>query len=126
MLGLDGVATPTEGMDYYEFRVDGRGVGGLMPMIGDMWPDDLPNHWMVYFAVDDTDAIAARCVELGGQAPVPPTDIPPGRFAVLTDPQGGHLLGPAHERGDAGPGRRLRPTRPWLIRASRGTRPGRR
>jgi predicted enzyme related to lactoylglutathione lyase len=89
VLGLDGVATPTDGMDYYEFRVDGRGVGGLMPMIGDMWPDDLPNHWMIYFAVEDTDAIAARCVELGGQAPVPPSDIPPGRFAVLSDPQGG-------------------------------------
>jgi predicted enzyme related to lactoylglutathione lyase len=91
VLGLDGVHTPTDGMDYCEFRVDGRSVGGLMPMVGDMWPDEIPNHWMVYFAVDDADATAARCVELGGQAPVPPTDIPPGRFAVLTDPQGGHF-----------------------------------
>lgn len=91
VFGLEGVATPSGDMGYYEFRVDGRGVGGLMPMVGDMWPDDLPNHWMVYFAVDDADAVAARCVELGGQAPVPPTDIPPGRFAVLNDPQGGHF-----------------------------------
>lgn len=28
-----------------------RAVGGLMPMEGDIWPPDLPNHWMVYFAV---------------------------------------------------------------------------
>lgn len=91
VFGMEGVATPSDGMDYYEFRVDGRGVGGLMPMVGDMWPDDMPNHWMVYFAVDDTDATAARCTELGGQVPVPPMDIPPGRFAVLTDPQGGHF-----------------------------------
>ena len=38
----------------------GRGPvsGGLMPMVGDMWPADLPSHWMTYFAVDDADASA--------------------------------------------------------------------
>jgi predicted enzyme related to lactoylglutathione lyase len=78
------------GGEYYELQLPGgRAVGGLMPMVGDMWPPDLPNHWMVYFAVQDTDATVARCLELGGEAPVPPTDIPPGRFAVLRDPQGG-------------------------------------
>ncbi len=76
--------------DYYELQLaSGRTVAGLMPMVGEMWPAEIPNHWMVYFAVDDTDATAARCVELGGQVSVPPTDIPPGRFAVLNDPQGG-------------------------------------
>ncbi len=78
------------GMDYYGFHTaSGRDVGGLMPMVGEMWPPELPNHWMVYFAVADTDATAARCTALGGQVSVPPTDIPPGRFAVLNDPQGG-------------------------------------
>lgn len=95
VVGLEGhrvADAATDGFDYYELRLpDGTGVGGLMPMVGDMWPPDIPNHWMVYFQVTDTDAIAARCVELGGQAPVPPTDIPPGRFAVLNDPQGGHF-----------------------------------
>ena len=76
-------------VDYYELqRADGTTVGGLMPMIGDVWPADLPNHWMVYFAVEDTDSSAARCTELGGQVCVPPTDIPVGRFAVLNDPDG--------------------------------------
>jgi predicted enzyme related to lactoylglutathione lyase len=63
-------------------------VGGMMPMVGDMWPAELPAHWMVYFAVADTDATAARCVELGGSVSVPPTDMPQGRFAVLNDPHG--------------------------------------
>lgn len=91
VVGMEAEHTPAGGMDYYEFRVGGRGVAGLMPMVGDMWPEDLPNHWMVYFAVDDADLVAARCIELGGQAPVPPQDIPPGRFAVLNDPQGAHF-----------------------------------
>lgn len=91
VLGLEGAHTPSDDMDYYQFQIDGRDVGGIMPMVDDMWPAEIPNHWMVYFAVADTDATAARCLELGGQAPVPPTDIPPGRFAVLVDPQGGHF-----------------------------------
>lgn len=87
---LGWTASPLEGgeMPYYEWKRDGTSVAGMMPMVGDMWPAELPNHWMVYFAVDDTDATAARCAELGGAVSVPPTDIPVGRFAVLNDPQG--------------------------------------
>jgi hypothetical protein len=59
-----------------------------MPMVGDMWPADLPSHWMTNFAVDDADASAAKVTELGGNVSVPPTDIPPGRFAVVNDPHG--------------------------------------
>jgi hypothetical protein len=44
---------------------------------------------MPYFAVADTDATASLAQELGGSVTVPPTDIPPGRFALLNDPQGG-------------------------------------
>jgi predicted enzyme related to lactoylglutathione lyase len=76
--------------DYREFRRAGEdvNVAGCMPMVGEMWPDWLPAHWMVYFAVDDVDAVAVRAAELGGSVSVPPTDIQPGRFAVLGDPQG--------------------------------------
>ena len=74
--------------DYVEFHVDDRSIAGLMPRVGDGWPADLPNHWMVYFAVDDVDATAARVVELGGVVSVAPTEILPGRFAVVNDPQG--------------------------------------
>ena len=35
--------------DYFEFHTaSGRRVAGMMPMVGDLWPADLPNHWMVY------------------------------------------------------------------------------
>jgi hypothetical protein len=74
-------------MTYTEWNSGGRSIGGMMPM-DESWPAAVPAHWMVYFAVDDTDATAAKAAELGGQVSVPPTDIPPGRFAVLNDPQG--------------------------------------
>ena len=62
-------------------------AGGLLQMTEE-W-GEIPPHWMVYFAVADCDATAAKAGELGGEARVPPTDIPPvGRFAVLQDPQG--------------------------------------
>ncbi len=90
LLGWDVDRKGPELADYREFRRAGeqRSIAGCMPMVGEMWPDWLPAHWMVYFAVDDVDATAARAAELGGTVSVPPTDIEPGRFAVLGDPQG--------------------------------------
>jgi uncharacterized protein len=76
-----------ESQSYWMLEVNGRVSGGLMPM-GDQFPPEVPNHWMVYFAVADTDASAEKAKGLGATVMVPPTDIPPGRFAALTDPQG--------------------------------------
>ncbi len=76
-----------DGARYNEIQVDGRTVGGMMHM-DDSWPAEIPPHWLVYFAVADTDASASRVTDLGGQLSVPPTDIPPGRFAVCSDPSG--------------------------------------
>jgi predicted enzyme related to lactoylglutathione lyase len=72
---------------YTEFTLGGNSIAGMMQM-PDMVPADVPPHWLVYFAVDDTDASVARCEELGGAVRVPPMDIEPGRFSVLVDPQG--------------------------------------
>ena len=63
-------------------------IGGMMPMVGDAWPTNMPPHWMVYFCVEGTDATASRCEEIGGRVPQAPFDTPQGRVAVLTDPQG--------------------------------------
>jgi predicted enzyme related to lactoylglutathione lyase len=80
--------TETEPMPYTQFLLDGKSVAGMMDVTGRV-PDEVPNHWMVYFAVDDADATTAATTEAGGQAVVGPMDIPDmGRFAVLTDPQG--------------------------------------
>jgi uncharacterized protein len=74
--------------NYTEFRLGDHAIAGMMPMEGDSWPADIPNHWMVYFGVENCDAAAARVEELGGKVMVPPTDIPPGKFSVVNDPQG--------------------------------------
>lgn len=72
---------------YRMIMVGERVVGGIMPMEGDDW-GDLPSHWMIYFAVADTDATAARVTELGGVVSVPPFDAPVGKMAVVNDPDG--------------------------------------
>jgi uncharacterized protein len=84
---LLGVTTSTMDMgtgEYTLFHVAGDMVGGTTPppMPG------VPNHWHVYFAVDDADATAAKISELGGSILVEPFDSPVGRIAVARDPQG--------------------------------------
>jgi predicted enzyme related to lactoylglutathione lyase len=51
-----------------------------------------PAHWSVTFAVDDTDAAAARAIELGGAVIVPPFDAPWVRMTVIGDPQGATFI----------------------------------
>lgn len=74
--------------EYNELQLDGKTVAGCMPMPEGV-PAEVPTHWLVYFAVADTDAAAARAAELGATVIMPAMDIPDvGRFAVLSDPQG--------------------------------------
>ena len=51
-------------------------------------PAEVPAHWAVYFASDDTDAAVAKATDLGGQLLMPPMDTPFGRVAGVSDPQG--------------------------------------
>jgi predicted enzyme related to lactoylglutathione lyase len=81
---LDNAGAP----NYTEFHLNGRGVAGMMPMESGSFPADVPNHWMVYFAVDDCDAAVDRVKELGGTILMDPMEVPPGKFAVIKDPQG--------------------------------------
>ena len=80
-------------------------------------PEEIPAHWLVYFAVEDTDATVAQAKERGGSVMVEPIDIPAGRFAILTDPHGAELRGDRAQRERAA-GKRLE--------SSRGRRPLRR
>jgi len=75
------------GMTYTEFKVADRSIAGMMAL-GPMHPPGTPPHWLVYFAVADTDATIAKVTELGGKALSPAVDIPIGRFAALMDPRG--------------------------------------
>jgi uncharacterized protein len=88
LLGWKFEAMPMGGFDYTLIKVAGRDNGGFMAMTSPEW-DGVPSHWMTYFAVEDCDETAKRAAASGGKICVPPMDIPPGRFSVLNDPQGG-------------------------------------
>jgi len=77
-----------EGMGTYtEWKLGDASLGGMADISGRM-PDEVPAHWMVYFAVADADASLERVRELGGEARFGPVDIPAGRFGVVADPWG--------------------------------------
>jgi predicted enzyme related to lactoylglutathione lyase len=76
-----------DGSEYVEWLIDGHSVGGGQAM-GSMYPPQVPAHWLVYFAVANTDDVVKKAQELGGQVMAPAMDIPQGRMAVLADPQG--------------------------------------
>ncbi|MFR9776068.1 VOC family protein [Micromonospora sp. MS34] len=78
---------PAGPVTYTGWRCGARIVAGMMPQL-ERLPEDLPAYWSVFFAVEDTDATAARAAELGGTILVPPRDNPAGRTATLRDPQG--------------------------------------
>lgn len=72
------MGTPEEG---------GTGLGGMLSL--DAFPEGTPPFWLVYFAVADVDAVAAKAQELGGNVVMAPFDAEGvGRIAGLTDPQG--------------------------------------
>jgi predicted enzyme related to lactoylglutathione lyase len=77
------------GVPYVTFEQEGVTIAGLQPMTAGQWPDDLPPHWMIYFAVSDCDRTAQNAYALGGRVVGGPTSFAMGRYAVLEDPQGG-------------------------------------
>ena len=87
VLGVEVEEVPMgEGPAYHCLVADGKQVAGAMapPMT------ELPPHWHVYFNVTDVDESCRVAGELGGTVVAPPFDVEGiGRFAVLTDPQGG-------------------------------------
>jgi len=87
VFGWEGSTSPFGPTTYTEFKVNGNTIGGMREL-GAQDAADVPPHWLVYFAVADTDATVAKAESEGAHSLVPPTTIPPGRFAVLADPQG--------------------------------------
>ena len=83
----DADTTDMGGMNYTEWKNGGETIGGMLDMPPAV-PAQVPAHWLVYFAVPDTDATIATAGKLGATVLMPATDIPPGRFAVLADPAG--------------------------------------
>ena len=63
-------------------------IGGMLNMAERGVPEEVPAHWLVYFAVDDTDTAIETAKEAGGSIMVEPIETPAGRISILTDPFG--------------------------------------
>jgi uncharacterized protein len=71
---------------YYAARLRGRDVAGISSQPGGR--DGSPPAWKTYVAVDSADATTAKAKQAGGSAVAEPFDAPPGRIALLNDPEG--------------------------------------
>ena len=67
----------------------GRSVAGICHARGGN--ASLPPQWLVYVAVDDVEASAARCRELGGAVIDGPRPMGESTFCVVRDPAGAVL-----------------------------------
>lgn len=77
-----------EGRTYTEFLDGEESLLGAFEMPPGM-PAEVPNHWLVYFAVDDVAATHDAAVAAGGASIMAATSFPGGTFAVVADPLGG-------------------------------------
>jgi uncharacterized protein len=81
------------GVDYTLLKVGDARTAGLMALPAELKAIGMPPGWRGYVAVDDVDASEAKLVQLGGKVLRPAGDIPGvGRFASVTDPQGGAFV----------------------------------
>jgi predicted enzyme related to lactoylglutathione lyase len=72
---------------YTEWKLGDARIAGMLRKPESI-PAEVPPFWLVYFAVADADASTKAVAELGGTAMMPPTDVEPGRLAVVADPSG--------------------------------------
>jgi predicted enzyme related to lactoylglutathione lyase len=82
------------GDDFYRMIMRGNdgvtdgATGGALRLSPEMIAEGAYPTWLGYFHVDDLDAKVAAIVAEGGRVLMPAQDIPQGRFAMVTDPQG--------------------------------------
>ncbi len=84
VVGLSTDVTDMGGRPYTLLKVGDDMVGGTMPPP----MEGIPNHWHVYFAVEDINSAEAKALQLGGAVLVAPFETPIGWMAVVGDPQG--------------------------------------
>ncbi len=106
VFGFQGYDLDEAGEDFRTWSPAGADPGpdtaiGGRSVISDTFPAEMPDHFMIYFVVDDCDEAASRAVGLGGRIQAPPFDTPYGRIAVLTDDQGAVFAVLAEQTGHA-------------------------
>ena len=84
VVGLTADAMDMDGSPYTVWKAGDDMVGGTMapPMEG------VPNHWHVYFAVENINDAVAKATKLGATVVAGPFETPIGPMAALSDPQG--------------------------------------
>lgn len=89
VFGWDYDEEPSERVGTYTIaKVDDAMVAGMIDMNALEMPPEIPANWLVYFIVEDADSAVDKVRSGGGSVMNGPIDIPPGRFAVVTDPFG--------------------------------------
>ncbi len=83
------------GMDYRMIErsdraaaADGGNAGGVLKLTQDMLDGGAHPCWLGYISVADVDQAVDAIVADGGKVQMPATDLPVGRIAMVTDPQG--------------------------------------
>ncbi len=69
-------------------RSDGGSAGGVLALTEDMRQHGARPVWLGYIGADDVDATARQVEAKVGKLLMPAFDIPQGRIAMVTDPQG--------------------------------------
>ncbi|MGW0040111.1 VOC family protein [Rhodococcus sp. NPDC003348] len=86
VIGVTQTSAPMPEGSYTLLHAGGENFGGCSTPRA----PQVPSHWHVYFATDDTDAAVETSTAAGGSVLVAPFDVPSaGRMAVLADPTGG-------------------------------------
>lgn len=91
------------GIDYrHILRSDGGSGGGVLRLNDDMLKGGARPGWLGYLFVEDVDASISAIAADGGSVHMPPTDLPVGRIALVSDPQGVpiYIMKPVPPAGD--------------------------
>lgn len=89
-------------MDYRMIaRSDGGNAGGVLALTADMIAGGARPTWIGYLHVEDVDAAVAAITADGGAVQMPAMDLPVGRIAMVTDPQGApfYIMDPVPPEG---------------------------
>ncbi|WP_167594411.1 VOC family protein [Corallococcus coralloides] len=87
LFGMTADKMPDDRMQYWVLKKDGGEAAGVM-QLDDKTSAEVPAHWMITFAVSNTDEAAATVTAKGGKVLMQPFDSPYGRIAIVADPGG--------------------------------------